>query len=133
MAEQRIGVERRRSRRSEQAQLRAIVARISDGIVIVASHGEIRFVNPAAERLFGRSAAALRGTEFGYPVVAGETAEIDVIRPGGQAVSVELRAVDIDWEEEAACLVSLRDITDRKRAEERAALLERERVARAEA
>src|SRR6185503_12164803 len=61
------------------------------------------------------------------------TTEIDVIRPAGEAVAVELRVVETDWEGESACLVSLRDVTDRKRAEEKAALLEHERVARAEA
>jgi signal transduction histidine kinase len=106
---------------------------MADGIVIVGFDGTIRFTNPAAERLFGRSADELMATHFGFPVVAGESTEIDVVRPSGEPVSVELRVVDIDWEGSAACLVSLRDVTDRKRAEEHAAQLERERLARAEA
>ncbi len=131
--EQRSGIDRRQSRRSEQARLRAIVERMADGIVIVGRDGIIRFSNPAAERLFGRSTAELRGTHFGFPASAGESTEVEVVRPGRETVSVELRVVDIDWEGDAAHLVSLRDITDRKRADERAAQLERERLARAEA
>jgi signal transduction histidine kinase len=131
--ERRSGKERRGSRRSEQVRLRSIVERMADGIVIVGLDGIIRFTNPAAQQLFGRTAAELRATEFGFPAVAGESAEIDVVRPGGESVCVELRVVDTDWEGNPARLVSLRDVTDRKRAEERATQLERERLCRAEA
>ena len=106
---------------------------MADGVIVLGLDGAIRFANPAAERLFGRTADELTGTHFGFPAVVGETAEIDVVRPGGGTVSAELRVVDTDWEGEPGRLVSLRDITDRKRAEERAAQLDRERVARAEA
>ncbi|MDB4874774.1 MAG: sensor protein [Gemmatimonadetes bacterium] len=106
---------------------------MADGIVIVGLDGVIRFANPAAEKLFGRPISELKGTEFGFPTVAGETTEVDVIRPGGEMVNVELRVVETDWEGETACLTSLRDVTDRRRAEERSAQLEHERVARAEA
>jgi signal transduction histidine kinase len=106
---------------------------MADGVVIIGLDGIIRFANPAAEALFGRSAAELEGTSFGFPAVAGETAEIQVVRPGGASVAAELRVVDMNWEGEPARLVSLRDVTDRKRAEERAAQLDGERIARAEA
>jgi signal transduction histidine kinase len=132
-ADRRSGGERRGSRRSEQISLRSIVERMADGIVIVGLDGIIRFTNPAAEQLFGRSAAELKAKEFGFPAVAGESAEIDVVRPSGETVSVELRVVDTDWEGAAARLVSLRDVTDRKRAEENARRLAKEQAARAEA
>src|SRR5512142_742944 len=106
---------------------------MADGVIIVGLDGVIRFANPAAERLFNRPLVQLIGTEFGFPTVAGETTEVDVLRPSGETINVELRTVDTDWEGEASCLVSLRDITDRKRAEERSAQLEREKLARAEA
>jgi signal transduction histidine kinase len=131
--EQRTGTDRRRGRRLEQSRLRTIVDRMADGIVIVGLDGVIRFANPAAESMFGRPASELEGTSLGFPVVSGETAGIEVVRPGGGSIAAELRVVDTDWEGEAVRLLSLRDITDRKRAEERAAQLERERIARAEA
>jgi signal transduction histidine kinase len=124
---------RRRRRRSEQPLLRSIVEHLADGVVIVNSHGKIRFANPAAKQLFGREVAELIGSDLGFPLVAGEIAVVDVVRPAGQPMTAELRIVDIDWEDQPARLVSLRDITDRKRAEERTLQLERERVARAEA
>ena len=116
------------------ASLRAIIERLPDGIVIVDLDGNMRFVNPAAERLFDRTAAELVGTSFGFPLVAGETTEIEIVqRGGGGVVHAELRVVDTDWENEAVELVSLRDITDRKQADERAQQLSFEREARLEA
>lgn len=114
-------------------QLRRIVERLADGIAIIGAEDRILFVNPAAERMFGRPASALVGQEFGFPVVTGETTEIDVLQPGGATVNAELRVVTIEWEGAPARVVSLRDVTDRRRAEEHARQLEGERTARAEA
>lgn len=131
--DQRSEVDRRQTRRSEQTSLRTIVERMADGIVIVGLDGIVRFSNPAAQHLFGRTAAELQGTHLGYPLVADDSFEIEIVRPEGGSVSAELRAVALEWEGEPAYLASLRDITDRKRAEERASQLEEERLARLEA
>ena len=124
--ERRSGTERRSRRPSERDPLRTIVERIPDGVVIVGTDGVIRFANPAAERLFGRSASALCGQPFGLPVVTEESTEVELRRPSGEMVTAELRLVDSDWEGASALLVSLRDVTDRKQ-------LELERVGRAKA
>ncbi|HEV2149740.1 MAG TPA: ATP-binding protein [Longimicrobiaceae bacterium] len=108
--------------------LHAIVELNADGIVVVDEAGRIRFANPAAARLFGRPEEALLEAELGFPVAAGEGTEVEILRPGGTLVHAELRATGVLWEGEEACLVTLRDITDRKRAE----AAERERI-RAEA
>src|SRR4030088_2244775 len=103
------------------SSLRAIIERLPDGIVIVDMHGAIRFANPAAERLFDRPAEDLVGTSFGFPVVVGETTEIDIVqRGGGDVVFAELRVVETEWENDQVQLVSLRAITDRKQGEEAA-------------
>ena len=121
-------------RTGRASSLRAIIERLPDGIVIVDAHGNIRFANPAAERLFDRSAEELVGTSFGFPVVVGETTEIDIVQRGGSGVLyAELRVVETEWEDQHVQLVSLRDITDRKQAEERAHQLAYEREARLEA
>ena len=139
MAGRRSDSDRRRTRTDEQRRLGAIVERLADGILVVDATGVIRFANPAAETLFGRSADELVGTELGFPVLSGERADIEVVRPGGETVMAELRIVDAEWEDagarpgETARLVSLRDVTDRWRAIERERQLERERTARAEA
>lgn len=116
------------------ASLRAIIERLPDGIVIVDHHGSIRFANPAAELLFDRGAHELVGTAFGFALVVGETTEIEIVqRGGGGVVHAELRVVETEWEDEQVELVSLRDVTDRKEAEERSKQLAFEREARLEA
>jgi signal transduction histidine kinase len=132
-AVERRTTERRVARRSTQAVLRQIIERLADGIVVVSADGRIRFANPAAERLFGRSTKELVGQEFGFPLSSTEATEIEIVRRGGGVVVAELRLVDAAWEGEPAMLVSLRDVTDRKRAEERERQLARERSARVEA
>jgi signal transduction histidine kinase len=131
--ERRSAERRAPARRSSQSVVRQIVDRLADGIVVVSAQGTIRFANPAAEKLFGRSAADLVGQEFGFPLSATEATEIEIVRREGGVIVSELRVVDVAWEDEPAMLVSLRDVTDRKVAEEKTRQLERERAARAEA
>ena len=128
-----IVADERQEPQSEPSRLRSIIDHMADGIVIVDGAGVIRFANPAAERLFGRAMSALVDHDLGFPLVRSEAAVVDVVRPNQQTVTAELRSVEITWEGESAYLISLRDITDRRRAEERAEQLNRERVARIEA
>ena len=113
--------------------VQTIVERVADGLLVVDASGCIKFANPAAVALFGRSAADLVGTEFGFPIVAGETTEVDLVRPGGSLITAELRVTDVPWDGRRARLVSLRDITARKEAEQAARRLAVEQEARRQA
>lgn len=95
-----------------------IIQKNADGIIIVGRDGVVRFANPAAEALFGRNAEELLGKQLGFPAVADETTEIDIVHKGGETGVAEMRVVETEWEGERAYLASLRDITERKRAEE---------------
>ena len=53
-------------RESDRSSVRAIVEQMADGIVIVGLDGVIRFSNPAAQQLFGRSEAQLEGMHLGF-------------------------------------------------------------------
>jgi len=125
----------RRSRelQAAEARFRNLIVRNADAIVVVDGGGVVRFCNPAAEALFGRRAADLVGAAFGFPLVIGETTEIDVVGAAGEELVAEMRVVETEWEGEPALLAVLRDISERKRLEaERAARL-REQLAREEA
>ena len=97
----------------------AIVTRVADGVVVVDTDGVVRFVNPAAEQLLARSAAELLGTNLGRPVVVGKSTELAVLRKDGSLITVELRASPVTWEGAPAVLASLRDVSDRVRAQAR--------------
>src|SRR4051812_32138671 len=114
-------------------QLRSLIDRNADAIVVVDDGGIVRFANPAAERMFGRRVAQLLGTPLGLPMVVGETTEIDILSTGEGTVVAEMRVVETEWEREPALLAVLRDITERKHAEQERALLLEEQLARAQA
>jgi signal transduction histidine kinase/CheY-like chemotaxis protein len=109
----------RRALRASEARLRNLIVHNADGVIVRDRNGVVRFVNPAAEALFGCTAAELLGTVFDFPVVAGETTELDVFRKNDGPAVVEVRVVETEWEGDVVSLASLRDITARKRAEER--------------
>jgi len=100
------------------ANFRKVVTANADGIIIVGRDGMVHFVNPAAEALFERKVKDLLGAQFGFPAVAGETTEIDIMRKGGKTAVAEMRVVETEWEGKTVYLASLRDITERKRAQE---------------
>jgi diguanylate cyclase (GGDEF)-like protein len=93
-----------------------VVRENADGMLVIDRKGVVLFANPAAERLLGLPAQSLEGTQFGFPLVPGGESEIDVVA-GGRPRTAEMRVVVIDWEGKPASLASLRDVTDRKRAE----------------
>lgn len=104
--------------RESEMRFRSLIVRNSDAMIVVDRNGIIRFVNPAAERILGYSAKILVDSEFGFPVVAGETTEIDVLCHGGTTAIAEMRVVATEWEGDIAYLASLQDITERKQTEE---------------
>ncbi|MBL7176161.1 MAG: PAS domain S-box protein [Desulfobacteraceae bacterium] len=108
---------------SSETRFRAMIQKNTDGIIIVDQNGITRFVNPAAESLFNRKPEELLGKMFGFPLVVGESVEIDIVCKGGDTVVVEMRSVEIDWEGEKAYLATLRDITEISQSRKRVDLL----------
>jgi signal transduction histidine kinase/CheY-like chemotaxis protein len=104
----------------EEERFRLLIESAADGVLVVRRDGTLGFANPAACALLGRTAADVDGRAFGIPVVPGETTEIDVVRPDGEARVAEMRAAATTWRGEPSYLASLRDVTERKRAEEAA-------------
>jgi signal transduction histidine kinase len=111
-----------------RARFRDVIERNADAIVVVDHLGIVRFANGMAAELFRTPRDELPGTPFGFPVVLGETTELD-LPYGAEARVVEMRVVESGWEGETAYIASLRDVTDRKRSEEAARNLIREQAA----
>ncbi len=107
-----------------EANLSTIISTNADALLIVDRNGEVRFANPATEILFAKKVENLVGNPFGFPVVTGDMTELEIPLEDGTKVVAEMRTAEIDWEGQKAYLVSLRDISWRKRAEEERARLE---------
>jgi two-component system cell cycle sensor histidine kinase/response regulator CckA len=101
-----------------RATLELVIESNADAIVVVGEDHQILYTNPAAETLFGRKRKALVGQPFGMPVVLAETTELHILRPNGEQIVADMRAVETDWMGSPAYVVSLRDVTARKQLEE---------------
>ena len=104
--------------KESEERFSTIINTNADGLIVVDPEGIVRFVNPAAEDLFGRSAEELMDHWLGSLYVVNEMAEINILRPTGETIIAEMRVVKILWEKETAFLASLRDVTKRHQAEE---------------
>jgi len=94
-----------------------ILAHSADGVIVLDTEGRVLHANPAAERLFVKPSEALVGRRFGFPVIAGESSEIELIQPGSAPVTVEMRTASFHMNGQDVLLVSLRDITERRQIE----------------
>ncbi len=103
--------------RASETRFRNVIEKNGDGIIVVDQQGVVRFVNAAAELLLQRGADELLGQLLGFPLVAGNTTELDIVHHGESLVA-EMRVVESEWEGQPVYLASLRDITKRKQAEE---------------
>lgn len=113
----------------------AVIENTADGILIVDRHGRIRFANTAAEELTGKARRELLGKPFGLPVVSGGRAEIEIRRPPADPCVCEMVVSTSRLPDGEAFVVSLRDVTQKKRiaAEQERARREAEAAARAKA
>lgn len=102
---------------ASETRFRNVIEKNGDGIIVVDQQGVVRFVNAAAELLLKRGADELLGQMLGFPLVAGNTTELDIVRHGESLVA-EMRVVESEWEGQPVYLASLRDITKRKQVEE---------------
>ena len=104
---------------ASENNLSAILEKNPDGIVIVDTDGVVLYVNPAAEKLFGKTKKDFLGYSFGFPVSTDKAEDsLDiVIRKGNTLCEAELRVVQMQWQKRPAFQLSVRDITERKNAE----------------
>jgi PAS domain S-box-containing protein len=102
-----------------EMRLRSLIARNADGMVVVDRSEITRFVNPAAEVLFASKEGTMIGQRFSLPLSTGEATQYAIRRPTGAIVHVEMRVIDIEWMGKAAFLVSLHDVSERFRMEQR--------------
>ncbi len=106
------------SLKASRASFTSIVEKTSEGILVINSENLVRYANPAAISLLGRSKGRLIGQRLGLKAFPGQIREIEEKGVNGEARILEIRVESTDWNEKPARLLMLRDITERKRAEE---------------
>ena len=96
---------------------RNLINKNNDGMVVIDQQGIILFANPAAQVLWERKEEELMGQMFGFLLEEGETTELEIVRRNGPPAIVEMSVAKVDWGKKVSYVASLRDITDRKQAE----------------
>ena len=98
----------------------SIVDRSGDGVLVISMEGKICYSNPAARKLLATPGDALLGDVFGIPLAAAERTEITILRGGSPHRIAEMRVTKTEWQGDPAYLAMLRDVTERRQAEDRA-------------
>jgi diguanylate cyclase (GGDEF)-like protein/PAS domain S-box-containing protein len=112
--------ERRRAERAiaeSEARLRRIVEAAATPLLLVEPDGTTLFANPAAAALFGCRAAELEGAPLGLPLLDGRPADVEIPLPGGGVRAAEMRFTPTELEGRPLLVVSLHDLSERKRYE----------------
>ena len=107
-----------KSIRATSRSMDDLIRNLGDGILVLSTSGRIRYANPQARELLGNHGVDPVGSHFGLPAMVGETNEIELERGSKDIRTVEMRVTETVWQGEPTRLVSLSDITDRKRAEQ---------------
>lgn len=94
-----------------------------DAMAITDDVGEIKYINPAAEQLFGKSCDQMVGQLVEFPLNLGATQEVKVVRPNQDKRVVEMQVARADVDGRSHCLLTFRDVTDKLRDFEELRLL----------
>lgn len=109
-------------RRSE-AELRAVMAHVPDGLLTVSPAGALASMNPAAEHIFGVRASEVLGRpaeDFlppGFAASVGQASvECEARRADGSLLQLEVSVAEVP-DTDPSLVVTVRDVTDRRRLE----------------
>ena len=98
-------VERNRAR-LQQTRLQVLLETMPYAIVIADDTGAVRFANPAALTLFGRTDAARLAADIDFSAVGGPAGSLTV-QHGDSSHRCEVQVVSIEWEGHTARLASV--------------------------
>lgn len=105
-----------RALRESHENMKRMVADNQDPMLVLDAKGFVKFSNEAAVALFGDGVA--EGQAFTIPASKRDAQEINVPGTNGDEVTVEMRKGASNWYGEEVQVLSFRDVTERKRAEQ---------------
>ncbi len=98
--------------------LKAVLDALAYAVLVMDDDGIVMFANPSARAMFSQRTDGLEGTVLGIPSELGRVCELEVPVAEGVVRNVELHVAPVSWDGTEAHAVTLRDITDRLRAEQ---------------
>jgi PAS domain S-box-containing protein len=101
---------RTQSLKISENRLRTIIETTYDGIVVIGQDKVIHFVNPAAEKILGKTAKNLIGQLFQFPLKPNQMNEIKIKRPGKSDIDADLRVVLTETDDGRVWVASIREI-----------------------
>lgn len=99
--------------RFEKSELRfrKLIEENLDGVVVTNLEGFIQYANPVAQKMFLKNEEEMIGTRFELPIIEDHVSEHVIQSPDGEPITIDLRARQTEWEDEAARLFIMRDIS----------------------
>ena len=91
---------------------------LAEGVLLLDAAGHTAYANQAAAAMFGRSAEALAGMPFSAPIRTDAPVELVILNAEtGAEIIAEMQVVPLLAGDDTLSVVSLRDVTERQRAE----------------
>src|ERR1051325_2148824 len=103
---------------TSEENVRRLMFKSAEAMGVVGEGGQVYFGNQLAEELFGKTSLELLTSPFELSSAPGTETEHEIARADGSRITAEARAVHVLWQERSAVLISLRDVSERRRAVE---------------
>ncbi len=98
---------------------RAVLDKIEEAVFVVSiPDGILLFSNDTAMRWFGANIGEALEDALEYDLLEVEAVEMEISTRNANIPRAELRSLIVDWGKERACLISMRNISKQKRAED---------------
>ena len=89
-----------------------IIHTTSDGIVIITRDETVKFVNPAVLKLLNQKYEEILSNKFSLPYDVNKVIRIGVFDSNGNIITLEIKTLEIEWENENVYLITFHNITD---------------------
>ena len=119
-----LGAVERHQAQSSQRQLERWMAATPDAVIVADESGHVHFVNAAAMQLFGRSESELLAEKMYLSLSEDASTELTIVREGERRFG-ERRVVPVEWRGVPALMATIRDNTERRKAEVQLAAVDR--------
>jgi signal transduction histidine kinase len=109
---------------SSQRQLQRWMAATPEAVIVADESGRVQFVNAAAMQLFGRSEPEFFAERLHFSLSEADSKELEIVRDGERRYG-EVRVVPVEWHGLPALMATIRDNTERRKAEVQLAAVDR--------